>query len=589
MKPISKYRKKQILYLSVIFAVFATVIILVEYHHEKRYRINALNKELDSYTLLIHNYISSYLPEGKPVVSGLDSLTTIFSDTNTRTTVIARDGQVIYDTKVRNTAEMENHLSRPEVQEALAKATGSDIRVSASTGIKYYYYARRFDSYFIRISVVYNIEARQIIEPEKFPLLLIVLLFFFTSLTLIWVTDKFGESVAALRKFTLKALADKPIDEDLTFPESELGIIGQDIVGIYRKLNTSRHELQSEKEKLVSHLNLLDEGSAIFSKDRKVITSNSHFIRYINTVSDRLVYSAENVFSIPDFVPLVTFIETNTRRDDFEPGSQPSYEIIIRKDSKYFNARCILFQDMSFEINIRDVTKPAKRKLMKQQLTENIAHELKTPVSSIKGLLETVVDGKMDKDKRMEFISRAYAQTCRLADLIDDISLITNMEEAGHLYPVEKVSLLEVINGVIRDLGTRIEESGVRTEIDIPEDTRLKGNQVLLYSVFRNLFENAISYAGDKVTVRIEKYMEDPRNYYFSFSDNGTGVPESDIPRLFERFYRVDKSRDRKSGGTGLGLSIVRNAILFHKGEISVKNRKDGGLEFLFSLSRELE
>ena len=589
MKPISKYRKKQILYLSVIFAVFATVIILVEYHHEKRYRINALNKELDSYTLLIHNYISSYLPEGKPVVSGLDSLTTIFSDTNTRTTVIARDGQVIYDTKVRNTAEMENHLSRPEVQEALAKATGSDIRVSASTGIKYYYYARRFDSYFIRISVVYNIEARQIIEPEKFPLLLIVLLFFFTSLTLIWVTDKFGESVAALRKFTLKALADKPIDEDLTFPESELGIIGQDIVGIYRKLNTSRHELQSEKEKLVSHLNLLDEGSAIFSKDRKVITSNSHFIRYINTVSDRLVYSAENVFSIPDFVPLVTFIETNTRRDDFEPGSQPSYEIIIRKDSKYFNARCILFQDMSFEINIRDVTKPAKRKLMKQQLTENIAHELKTPVSSIKGLLETVVDGKMDKDKRMEFISRAYAQTCRLADLIDDISLITNIEEAGHLYPVEKVSLLEVINGVIRDLGTRIEESGVRTEIDIPEDTRLKGNQVLLYSVFRNLFENAISYAGDKVTVRIEKYMEDPRNYYFSFSDNGTGVPESDIPRLFERFYRVDKSRDRKSGGTGLGLSIVRNAILFHKGEISVKNRKDGGLEFLFSLSRELE
>ena len=320
-----------------------------------------------------------------------------------------------------------------------------------------------------------------------------------------------------------------------------------------------------------------------------MITSNSHFIRYINTVSDRLVYSAENVFSIPDFVPLVTFIETNTRRDDFEPGSQPSYEIIIRKDSKYFNARCILFQDMSFEINIRDVTKPAKRKLMKQQLTENIAHELKTPVSSIKGLLETVVDGKMDKDKRMEFISRAYAQTCRLADLIDDISLITNMEEAGHLYPVEKVSLLEVINGVIRDLGTRIEESGVRTEIDIPEDTRLKGNQVLLYSVFRNLFENAISYAGDKVTVRIEKYMEDPRNYYFSFSDNGTGVPESDIPRLFERFYRVDKSRDRKSGGTGLGLSIVRNAILFHKGEISVKNRKDGGLEFLFSLSRELE
>jgi len=589
MKPISKYRKNQIIYLSAIFFLFAVLIVFLEYHREKRYRVNALNNELDGYTVLINNYINRYLPDEKYLSTGLDSIIRIFPDKNIRTTVIGPDGKVWYDTEVKNIAAMENHLLRPEVQMALKYQTGSDIRVSASTGIKYYYFARHFGRYFIRMSVVYNIEARQIIEPARFPLLLIVLVFFITSLVLIWVTDKFGESVAALKKFTLKALADKPIDEDLTFPESELGIIGKDIVGIYQKLNNSRHALLSEKEKLLRHLNLLDEGIAIFSKEKKVITNNRHFIQYINLLSEKLIYSAEDIFLIQDFSPLIGFIQTYTGEEVNDQGTQPSYEISIHKNGRFYNARCVLFSDKSFEIILRDTTKPAKRKLIKQQMTENIAHELKTPVSSIKGLLETVLESKPDKAIRKDFIRRAYSQTCRLADLIDDISLLTNIEEAGNLYPVEKVNLWKVVNNVMDDLRVQINEHRINTESNIPEDVEIKGNPVLLYSIFRNLFDNSINHAGKNITVRISKYLEDTQYYYFSFSDTGIGVPDQDIPRLFERFYRVDKSRDRKSGGTGLGLSIVKNAVLFHKGEISVKNRKEGGLEFLFSISRELK
>ena len=108
-----------------------------------------------------------------------------------------------------------------------------------------------------------------------------------------------------------------------------------------------------------------------------------------------------------------------------------------------------------------------------------------------------------------------------------------------------------------------------------------------MYSIFRNLFDNAIRHGGSNLTIRVDQYLEDKEFYYFSFSDTGTGVPASDMPRLFERFYRVDKGRDRKSGGTGLGLAIVKNAVQFHKGEISVRNRAGGGLEFLFTLSKE--
>ena len=119
-------------------------------------------------------------------------------------------------------------------------------------------------------------------------------------------------------------------------------------------------------------------------------------------------------------------------------------------------------------------------------------------------------------------------------------------------------------------------------------DLTVFGNQALLYSVFRNLFDNVIMHGGPNLSIRVENYMEDKEFHYFSFSDTGAGVPEEDLPRLFERFYRVDKGRDRKAGGTGLGLAIVKNAIMFHKGDISVKNRVGGGLEFLFTLSKEV-
>ena len=308
MKPISKYRRNQFLYLSGIFILFISIIILIEYFHEKRYRINALNKELDGYTELINNYINTHSHNPNDFTIGLDSLIDIFPDKNLRTTIINFEGKVLYDSEVENTEKMENHLMRPEVQEALKHITGTGIRTSATTGTKYYYFAKKFEKCYIRMSVVYNIEARHVIEPDKLTILIIVVLFFITSLTLIYVTDKYGESTSALRKFTLKALADKPIDEDLTFPENELGIIGKDIVRIYNKLNNARYELQSEKEKLIRHLNLLDEGIAIFSKDQSVVTSNSNFIQIINLISDELVYSAENFFRIQDFFPLFIFI-----------------------------------------------------------------------------------------------------------------------------------------------------------------------------------------------------------------------------------------------------------------------------------------
>lgn len=589
MKRLSLYNKKHLLYLLLVFILFLVIIFYSEYRNERKYRIEALNKELDGYATLIDNYIRINTDADFKDNIKLSPLLQMLPDTNMRVTLIDISGKVFFDSRRRDISNMENHLSRPEISSASANHYGTDIRISNTTGIKYYYYAKRLSDYFIRLSLEYNIDTKSIIEPNKLSLFSIVILFLISFLVLVWFNSRFNLSVANLKQFTMLANANVPIKGELSFPSTELGTIGQEIIDIYQKLNTTKQELIAEKEKLVRHLDTIEEGIAIFTSDKKIIVSNSNFISYINLISEKLVYSPEYFFDIGDFGPLLGFIEHQTSENSAEKYRQPSYEININKNGKYFTVKCIAFQDKTFELLINDNTKPAKRKLLKQQITDNIAHELKTPISSVKGFLETVLNNKLDSRKQTDFLRKAYTQTCRLTDLIDDISLLTKIEEAGSLYKLELVNLSDLVSNVIEDVHIMLKEQKLDVAVNIPETVEFYGNQVLLYSVFRNLFDNAINYAGKNIRINIEKYSEDDQNFFFSFYDTGSGVPEQDLPRLFERFYRVEKSRDRKSGGTGLGLAIVKNAIEFHKGVISVKNRQAGGLEFLFSINRKLQ
>jgi signal transduction histidine kinase len=237
---------------------------------------------------------------------------------------------------------------------------------------------------------------------------------------------------------------------------------------------------------------------------------------------------------------------------------------------------------------ISDVTRPEKQRLLKQQLTSNIAHELKTPLSSIKGYLETILNNStIPEGKKKYFIEKAFAQAERLTDLLNDISLLNNIEDAGGLFEFKSLILSPVIRDVVENLKHRLTERNMECKLEVNNDVVVNGNESLLFSVFQNLIENSINYAGDNTTISIRKYLEDDKFYYFQYSDSGVGISEEHLTRIFERFYRVDYGRSRETGGTGLGLSIVKNAILLHKGEISVRNKPEGGLEFLFSLSKK--
>ena len=228
-----------------------------------------------------------------------------------------------------------------------------------------------------------------------------------------------------------------------------------------------------------------------------------------------------------------------------------------------------------------------EKERIKKQLTDNINHELKTPVASIQVCIETLLNHPdMSKEKRIEFLTRCLANNQRLQQLLSDVSLITRMEDGAKSIVREQIDLKEIIRNVVEERSEIAEKHGFTIQNDVVKPIEMKGSRSLWESVFFNLIDNAISYSGgNKITVT--QMPSSLNKIILTLCDNGCGVAEEHLPRLFERFYRVDKGRSRAAGGTGLGLSIVKNAVQLHRGSITVSNNPNGGLCFKIILNRD--
>ncbi len=585
---ISRYRRKLFYNFFFLFIAFAVAIGTFQYQREKLYRVNQLENTLITYVNITHGYIQENQLFQKQSFAGLNKFIQTFPQSDLRMTVIDMQGVVLFDSFVEDFNTLENHLQRPEVQESLHKEFGKSIRFSTSTNRDYYYCSIFFNKYFVRAALPYNIQIENYLKVDTIFIYVILFLFVVFAVLLIYLSDRFGKSIATLHHFATEAADGKNVDFDVTFPDNELGIIGNQIVEVYSRLQKTKQELAAEREKLFRHLQISHEGIAVFSKKKKQLLANNHFIQYLNTISDVSAVTPKKFFELKELKPINDFINENLdkEKDDFLTDLSSNI-LTVHKSGKYFVIQAIVFKDKSFEISINDVTKLEKEKKLKQQMTSNIAHELKTPVSSILGYLETILSTKMTDEQRRFFLERSYFQSQRLSALIQDITQLNKIEEASDLFEIEVLNVKEIVSSVIDDLRLKIEEKDITVRMEFSDDLVFNGNRSIFFSIWRNLVENSINYAGDGVTLYMKNYLEDDKFLYFSYSDTGTGIPDKHLSRIFERFYRVDSGRSRSMGGTGLGLAIVKNGVVFHKGEISAKNLKAGGVEFVFSICKE--
>ena len=483
-----------LLLISVCFAGF-------QYIREKQYRIELLQVKLTAQADIIHEE----LMRGRPSESLISDLPSESPTTKPmyRISIIDFSGTVLFDSEVRNLQNVENHLSRKEVRQAMEKGSGYDVRRrSVLTGDDYFFSAKKYETCIIRIGAPYdsdiasNLKITLLFIAITAVILLIFVVVFYNVMRLL------GANINRLNDFVSKV-------------ESE-----------------DMEDLQNEgHDDLPEYYEDHDNFPEPFSNDEV-----GHISRHVVQIYSRL---------------------------------QKTKQALVAEQQQVLKQQ-------------------AEQDRIKRQLTYNIAHELKTPVSSIQGYLETIINNKSVSPEILNsFIEKCYQQSTRLSSLLHDISTLTRIDEAPGLVVKERVELSKLIIDILDDAAIALKGKHINVHNKTAALSLVCiGSQSLLYSVFRNLVDNTVAYAGEGVDVYIECNTEDPAIYFFSYSDNGVGIPNEHLERIFERFYRIDKGRSRKVGGTGLGLSIVKNAILLHGGTITAKQRPGGGLEFVFSIRR---
>jgi len=368
---IKTIRWKLFIYYFILFAVFTFTVLIYQNEREQHFRIAELETELNVYADITNRFVESSGILKEKSFGKLDSLKRIIPVEKVRITIIAFEGNVLYDNAKSDFIHMENHSERPEFKKALSAGSGENIRHSATTNQDYIYYAKSYKNYVVRTAIIYNTEIKAFLKAERIFIPFFILLFVVFGFLLRYIADHIGDSITKLKDFAVKIKRNEAItlDETTRFPNDELGFISREIIQLYQKLKKTKTELLQEKEKLISHLFVLNEGIAFFSKDKKTILNNSHFIFYVNIIAEETTTSVENIFLSEEFSEINKFIDqTIAENSTFQLQELPRMEQAIQKDGSHFNIQCIIFPDKSFEILISDQTKQVRRSIMQTTL-----------------------------------------------------------------------------------------------------------------------------------------------------------------------------------------------------------------------------
>jgi two-component system OmpR family sensor kinase/two-component system phosphate regulon sensor histidine kinase PhoR len=582
----NSFKNNLFTFYTIIFLLLSFPAFSYLYKQDKNRRTKLFDENLREIALLAENYLAATDTAGYEDFVGLDFLKGILPQKGLLLSVVDTSGVVLYGYGKEESVNANSQGKPTEIREALLNGTATSIGLPNGMDEPYYFLAENFGDHIIRVAIPYSSDVVEFLKNRYSMFLTIIVIFVVVWYIMLMLTRNFADSITKLKDFTSSIRENPSALVKSSFPEDEVGEIGKEIIDIYNDLMLTKDALATEREKLLDHISALNEGVVFFSPDKKMLFSNDRFTTLMSIMTGDKGSFSPDILVKPEFIDIVEFIDNNRIKPGSKPSELPRMEYQLKNKGRFYKVQCVIFPDNSFEIILSDITKIGKNKLIKQQMTSNISHELNTPVASIKGYLETILHSPdIPVEKREYFVMKAVAQTDRLKDLITDISALNKIEEEDSIVK-EKVVINDIIKEVRENFEASFQKKNIGLDVDIKDDVVVFGNRGMIISIFQNLTENAIKYAGNGTTIAISVTHDDKKSYHFSFSDNGVGIPEEHLGRIFERFYRVDAGRSRKTGGTGLGLAIVKNTVEAHGGKIVVRNRIGGGAEFLFSLPK---
>lgn len=509
-----------------------------------------------------------------------------------RVTIIKPDGIVTGDSDVgaAKLGALENHLRRPEVQEALKGGSGTALRYSDTLRTSMLYSAKTYGSGkvdgIIRLALPLEYLAATsntlhgVVAGAVAVTVLIALLFsyFLSNLTSRTLRDM-ADAAARIGYGANKTRI--PVESS-----DEIGMLGTVLNEMSDRIEDQMRHLSSEKQRLNTILNSMGEGVMVIAPDGVITLVNPAFMR---------------LFSISKEIEGETLVEISRHpdlQDAFNDLAKPDVDELVR-EILILPAGISLFTHW-VPLNVdgvrqgvvavfHDITDLKKAEVMRRDFVANVSHELRTPVTVIKGYAETLLDGVLESDpvKAKRFVEIIANHSERLTNLVNDILTLSSLESKGALMELNSID----VSGTISKAVTLLQERADQKNITVLNDSasaavsRVLADQGRLEQVLVNLLENAIKYTPDGGTVRLS--IENDGEYTkVSVSDSGIGIPFKDLPRIFERFYRVDEARTREQGGTGLGLAIVKHIVQLHGGNVAVNSEPGKGSIFSFTLKK---
>jgi two-component system phosphate regulon sensor histidine kinase PhoR len=499
---------------------------------------------------------------------------------NYRLTIISKDGTVLAESSDVKVREMESHGTRPEIVEASDDKNdyGYDIRYSNTLGISYLYVAKYIShqNIFIRISVpLSHLNELQ----REYILLLIIALLAGILVAIIMVYPMSKNLLLPIKKMTKKMVMISSGNYDVKLeapPYIELKGQVRSFNNMAKSLKTVFGNLNEKNAQLDSVVNSVQESILLVDKDNNILFANKKAHDLVQGAN----LKSQNINAV-----IRTRAISKLIKKCIENNKIVSCEMKTNRSILYVVA-CPVESGESQQVllTIKDITHMRKLENVRREFVSNVTHELKTPLTSISGFVETIKSNPdMDDETRNKFLEIIEIESDRLQNLINDILLLSEIENEPFATDVQDVDITKVVSDVEDILSPTAHEKGVEIVSSLDRDITIRANYNRIKQILMNLLDNAIKYNKKDGKVFI-KANTNGDIATISVKDTGIGIPQDNLERLFERFYRVDKGRSRQMGGTGLGLSIVKHIVGMYNGDINITSTLGEGTEVTLKL-----